>query len=296
MQDVKPMPTITENIVKFKETKNPFYLAKAIYLVLRRGRTHELLYGIYCKLFHAPSEIVPSDVVEEILQHFEENKPIYKRDGLSQSRLREIYGDRFAIDKLPEDFVGTRLESIIEAEYSLIIGEYGMDNNSARIAVVTAIDCEINDYYMHKSGIRHIHSLLSYDDNHNLLVATGDRLKVLDLWHQDGKQLSYTKRLKRFLAGYTAMVNIQGDLYFGTDFSARPNYIEILDGKKFFFPKPAYTKFVMSFHAYKDRYLLSLNSSLDELGGQKTLSIFDTQNKQFIYCDTVELYNWLLLC
>lgn len=289
MQEVAPMPTITENIVKFKETKNPFYLAKAIYLVLRRGRTHELLYGIYCQWAHAPAQVHPSAEIDEILQHFEQNKVIYKREFLSQQQLRELYGDRFAVDQLPEVFAGTRAESIIETEDSLIIGEYGMDDNSARLATVTKDECFINDYYMHQSGIRHIHSLHAYDDNNNILVATGDRLKVLDLWHQNGSDLTYTKRLKRFLAGYTAMANIQGNFYFGTDFSARPNYIEMQDGKKFFFPEPAYKRFVMSFHIHKDRYLLSLNSNLDDLGGRKTLSIFDTETKQFIYCEEVDL-------
>ncbi len=290
--DVAPLPSISENIIKFRETKNPFYLGKAIYMVLRRGRTHELLYGIYCKWVHKPAPVHTNPEVESVLAHFHEHIMEYKREFLNKSQLQAIYGDRFAIDKLPAIFGGTRSESIIEMDDTLIMGEYDMDENSSRIAILTADDCQINDFYMHQSGIRHIHSLHHYDDEH-ILVATGDRLKVLDLWTRQRAgqttQLAYKKRLKRFLAGYTGMINIRGDFYFGTDFSARPNYIEMQDGTKFFFPEPAYSKYVMNFHAYKDRYLLSLNSDLDELGSGKTLSIFDTQSKQFVYCDQVDL-------
>jgi len=290
---ITPMPSITENVVKFKETKNPFYLVKAVYMVLRRGRTHELLYGIYCKAFHPPSVVKPvaADIINPILQDFEDNKHVYKREFLSISQLQQLYGDKFAINKIPSVFAGTRSESIIETDDSLIIGEYGMDNNSARIALVTADDCVINDYYMHQSGIRHIHALHSSGnpDNNDFIVATGDRLKVLDQWSYNNGTTAYTKRIKRFLAGYTAMIKVDGEFYFGTDFTARPNYIEMRKGKKFFFPKTAYTMFVMSFNAIDDRYLISLSSALDDFGGLKSLSIFDTVDKCFIYCEPVDL-------
>ena len=291
--ETTPMPSITENVVKFKQTKNPYYLAKAIFMVLKRGRTHELLYGIYCKAVHPASPVTPTsaDIIDPILQDFEENKHIYKREFLSVPQLKEIYGDKFAINKIPSIFAGTRSESIIETENSLILGEYGMDNNSARIALVTKDDCIINDHYMHESGIRHIHALhsLGNTDNNDFLVATGDRLKVLDEWSNDNTSITYTKRLKRFLAGYTAMVKVNGEFYFGTDFTARPNYIEMRDGTKFFFPETAYTMFVMNFKAIDNRYLLALSSSLDDFGSLKALSIFDTVDQCFVYCEPVEL-------
>jgi hypothetical protein len=288
MQDAVAVPTISENVIKFKQTKNPYYLAKAIYMVIRRGRTHELFYGLYCQWVHKPSVVVANDDVEEILAHFHENILFYKREFLNKQQLQEIYGDRFAINKLPEVFGGTRSMSIIETENKLIMGEYDEDNDSSRIATLTADSCHINDNYMGMSGIRHIHSLQTYDKEH-IIVATGDRLKVLDLWTNKDNKLSFSKRLIRFLAGYTAMIKVDGELYSGTDFSSRPNYIEMENRNKFFFPEPAYMMYVMSFHAYKDRYLLSLNSSLDEYGSGKTLSIFDTKNKQFVYCDKVDL-------
>ncbi len=184
MQDVQEtiaLPTISENVIKFKETKNPFYLLKAVYMVVRRGRTHELLYGIYCKWIHKPSKVIPNEDVDAILEHFHENMALYKREFLTKPQLQEIYGDKFAIDKLPDIFGGARSESIIETEDQLILGEYDEDDNSSRIAILTADSCEINEHYMDTPGIRHIHSIHNYDDD-KLLVATGDRLKVLDLW------------------------------------------------------------------------------------------------------------------
>lgn len=288
-------PTITENIVKFKETKNIFYLLKAIVMVLKRGRTHELLYGFYCKLVHKPSLVITSapqhqQLIDDMLAYFQQHMAMLKKEFISVEQLQEKYGDRYAINTLVDDFAGTRTESIVEINNHLIVGEYGMDDNSARIAIITAEKSVINDFYMHVSGVRHIHAIHRYNDKGEILVTTGDRLKMLDLWSFDPNQLqiTFSKRIKRFLAGYTAISHINDRFYFGTDFSARPNYIETDKGKKFFFPAPAYMMFVMSFHVYQDRYIIALNSTLEELGSGKALSLFDTQTQQFVYSKAIK--------
>ena len=293
-------PTITENIVKFKATKNIYYLFKAIFMVLQRGRTHELLYGVYCKFAHKPSVVAKENnehdsvFINDMLTYFKDNMRELKREFISVEQLAELYGERYAIHTLVDDFAGTRSESIIEIDNHLIVGEYGMDDNSARIAMITSKTSFINDHYMHVSGVRHIHALHRYNDTGELLVATGDRLKMLDLWsfksgHNLAPTLTFNKRIKRFLAGYTAITHVKGDFYFGTDFSARPNYIETNEGQKFFFPPAAYTLFVMNFSLYKERYIIALNSDLEELGSGKALSLFDTHTKQFIYSEKVSL-------
>lgn len=295
-------PTITENIVKFKATKNIYYLFKAIFMVLKRGRTHELLYGFYCKLMHKPSLIHEHDsaVISTMLSYFQHNMPALKREFISVEQLQQLYGERYAIDTLGDDFAGTRSESILEMGDYLIVGEYGMGDNSAKIAIINAKTSVINDHYMHISGVRHIHALHRYNDNkdqggegqnRDILVATGDRLKMLDLWSFDttSPQLSFKKRIKRFLAGYTAITQLDKRFYFGTDFSARPNYIETDNGEKYFFPQAAYTLFVMNFHVYQQRYIMALSSDLGELGGGKALSLFDTKTKQFVYSEKVSL-------
>lgn len=287
-------PTITENIVKFKATKNIYYLFKAVFMVLKRGRTHELLYGFYCKLMHKPSLVHKtndSQLISDMLAYFKHNVPLLKREFISVAQLQDVYGHRYAIHTLGDDFAGTRSESIIEIDHCLIVGEYGMDDNSAKIAIITPETSTINDHYMHVSGVRHIHALHRYNDNGDILIATGDRLKMLDLWSLDSntQQLTFKKRIKRFLAGYTAIAQLDGNFYFGTDFSARPNYIETAQGEKFFFPQPAYELFVMNFKVYKERYILVLSSALEELGSSKALSLFDTHTKQFVYSEKVSL-------
>lgn len=293
-------PTITENIVKFKATKNIYYLFKAIFMVLQRGRTHELLYGMYCKLVHKPSLVIAttehdSVFIDDMLTYFKDNMRELKREFISVEQLTERYGERYAIHTLVDDFAGTRSESIIEIDNHLIVGEYGMDDNSARIAIINSKTSFINDHYMHVSGVRHIHALHRYNDSGELLVATGDRLKMLDVWsfkstpNTEEPTLTFNKRIKRFLAGYTAITQLKDTFYFGTDFSARPNYIETEKGQKFFFPPAAYTLFVMNFSVYKERYIMILNSDLAELGGGKALSLFDTHTKHFIYSEKVSL-------
>ncbi|CAA6806029.1 MAG: Unknown protein [uncultured Thiotrichaceae bacterium] len=288
------LPTISENIVKFKATKNPFYLFKAVWMVLKRGRTHELLWGMYCKLAYKPSAVIPQDVTY-ILEDFALNRKTYKREFRKTEQLPEIYGGKYAVEKIPDYYFGTRIESLIEMDGALLVGEYGFDDNSSHIAVVTKDNCTANDHYMHESGIRHIHALEPYpegstDDVKQFLVATGDRLKVLDLWEMDNnKEIRFVKRLKRFLAGYTAIQRVNGKYYGGTDFSGRPNYIETLAGKKFFFPEPAVNMFVIGFHVFDDRYILSVNSELDDFGAKKAISIFDTQSETFVYCKGIDI-------
>lgn len=293
MQDTTEVISVTEYVVKFKETKNILYLLTAIFLVIKRGRTHELLYGIYCKWFHSPSELHPQDV-DHMLETVMQNKEYYNRQFLSVDQLQGLYGDKYAISKIPSWFAGTRTESIIEQNDYLLMGEYGMDNNSARIAHITPNDCTIHDHYQHVSGVRHIHATHQKgedpkDGSIEFLVATGDRLKVLDLWKKTGDQLYFVKRIKRFLAGYTAIANISNQFYYGTDFTARPNYIEKENGKKLFFPEKAFSKYVISFFTLKDRYLLVFSGDLAELGGKRTLSILDTNTDTFIYCDYIKL-------
>jgi hypothetical protein len=91
------------------------------------------------------------------------------------------------------------------------------------------------------------------------------------------------------MAGFTAVIRVNGEYYFGTDFSGRPNWIETMGGSRYFFPQKAYRLQVTDFHAFLDRYLLAFNTELLVVGGRKTLSIFDTLSRHFIYCE-----NWPL--
>lgn len=278
--------TITENIARFRDTKSLLSLAKAIALVLKQRRSAELIYGIYCGLFYPPSPVLNCDAgdFKKFLGSFGNcsSSPFY----LSRSQLVNEYIDDFEVDSLPVDFAEARIESIALVNGSLIIGEYA--GNSGRIAVVTPDSCCITDHYNHVPGVRHIHSVCKKGDLGEIYIATGDSSKLLDLWTIDGCKLEFVKTIKRRLAGYTAIVELNDNHYFGTDFSNRPNYIETLEGKKYFFPTKAYTKQAVAFFPLLERYIISVNTDVYPLGNRSTLSVFDTAEEEFVFCDYLD--------
>ncbi|MCK5725420.1 MAG: hypothetical protein KAH22_01195 [Thiotrichaceae bacterium] len=284
-----PLISISQHVANFKNTKNPYHLLKAIALLIKRGRVHELLYGFYCQVMHPPNQVFHDDEISTlVIKVIDENINHYKREFISYQQLLDLYGQRFAIKALPKDFAGTRSESIVIIGEQCLVGEYGMDNNSARLFVIDKKSCSINLKYSHTAGVRHLHAIHA-KNNQEIVITTGDRLKMLDAWTLHKGVLTFDKRIKRYLTGYTGITKVANKLYFGTDFSARPNYIETEQGEKFFFPEKAYRQFVMSFHSFQDRYILAFNSHLDEFGMSKTLSIFDTETRQFVYCDVIQL-------
>ena len=261
-------------------------LAKAIVLVLKQRRSVELIHGIYCGLFHRPSSVLNCNVndFKMFLGGFGDSglSPFH----LSRAQLVNKFIDHFAVGSLPVDFAEARTEGIALVNGSLIIGEYA--SNSARIAVVTPDSCHITDYYNHVLGVRHIHAICKKGNSGDLYIATGDSSKLLDLWAINGCQLEFMKRIKRRLAGYTAIVELNGQSYFGTDFSKRPNYIETLEGKKYFFPAKAYTRNTVAFFPFLKRYIISLNADVYPLGNRSTLSVFDTIEEEFVFCDYLD--------
>ena len=272
---------ITSHVQRFRETKDVLSLVRALILIVSQGRTLELIYGGYCSLFHPPSLVAScgEEVRTSILGHRDEflHSPVLTRD-----QVLRAYGGEFKVCSLPADFAFAMRHSICRMGDGLIIGEYGEDS---RIAYVTPEACTINDHYRAVPQVRHIHAVVRYGDAEQFLVATGDGAKVLDLWVQTAGELRFVKRLRRYLAGFTAVARVKGEYYFGSDFSGRPNFIETLQGDKYFFPVKAYKLFVSRFFVFHDRYIVSVNNELVVSGGRKTLSIFDVVEKRFILCD-----------
>jgi hypothetical protein len=273
---------ITAYVQEFRERKSILSLIRALLLVIKQQRILELLYGVYCNLFHPPSLVSPCDNEAELISILNQMNGFVHQKTLSRERLIELYGAAFQVGLLPDDFQGARYESICQDDECLIIGEYG---ESSRVAYVTPESCVMSDHYQQVPGVRHIHSIERYEDSGQFLVATGDTSKFLDLWSAANGRISFVKRLDQHLAGFTAAVRINGEYYFGTDFSSRPNFIRTLGGTKYFFPKKAYRLHVTHFYAFFDRYIASMNTELTIAGGRKTLSVFDTVKRRFIACD-----------
>ena len=279
-------PSITANVLRFRETKSVRVLTKLIIQIVRQQRTVELIYGGYCTLWHRPSAVYPCDDEEALTRILSKKGEFIDHAPLSRGQLTALYGENLPIHELPNDFACARRESVWLNDTCLILGEYG---ESARIACITARSCVISNYYRHVAGVRHIHSIQRYGDSGEFLVSTGDGRKFLDVWVASRGEIRFVRRLRRRLAGFTAAVEVNGQYYFGSDFSSRPNFIETLGGAKYFFPEKAYKLHVTAFHALFDRYIVSVNTELEVSGGRKTLSVFDTLKQRFVFCDYLDL-------
>jgi hypothetical protein len=279
--------SIGDNVARFIQTHDVLFLANAGLLTLRQGRATELLYGAYCALLHGPSPVT-GEVGGDLLAAIDG----FRRSGshdvtLSRDELIRKFAADFDVRSLPEDFVAARCEGIVTHDNLLIIGEYSLQ--SARVAIVTRDSCVVNDYYNRLPGVCHIHLIHSHGPPGELVVATGDTRKLLDLWAVDGANLRFIGRIRKRLAGHSAACTVKGALYLGTDFSCRPNYIETLRGKKYFFPRQAYTKYTVAFLPVLDRYIFSINTDLQAFGGRRVLSVFDTATERFVYCEDLAL-------
>lgn len=278
---------IHRNILKFRDSKNPYYLIRAIYLVVTQKRIYEVVHGFVTDVLSEPAPVeLNCQDTRQVLQQFGEVISKCRRI-LSRENIIEAFGNEFMVRDLPADFTRARVETIVYGGVFLIIGEYG-NVPKRRLFYVTISLCRVIDYYMVDPRVRHIHSIHMCRSTGDILVTTGDAAKYLDLWHLHNDELGFVKRLKCALAGYTDIIRVSDEYYLGTDFSGRPNYIETLSGEKFFFPAIAYRMFVVSFYQYENRYIASINSDVLFPGGRFSMSIFDTARKQFIYCNYLD--------
>lgn len=282
--------SIAECIAEFKKTKNPLPLIKAIILIVRQGRIDEVVFGIYCRLFFKPSRVfVKDDKLEEYMDMVKTADALYKeRQFFTRDQLIECFGDEFNASALPLEFTKCRTESIVKINNLLIVGDYANTNASATVAIISKDSCTINNFYNQLPGVVHIHSIHIFNES-ELLISTGDTKKLTDLWVVEGNDIKFKKRIRSYLAGYTGAIKVNNQHFFGTDFSGRPNFIETLDGERYFFPSKAYKMHVCAFYAFSDRYIASINTDLFWLGGRKALSIFDAVDKQFIFCEYLDL-------
>ena len=273
---------ITGQLARFLRSGNPIALLRALRMIARERRTFEVLHSARCLLLMRPSAIARGDeqTVSRILNALAASPP----DGivLTRMQLLERYGDSFAVHALPGDFDSVRGSSVTRCGGFLVLGEYG--DPGARIAVAGPGTCTVDHSYARLAGVRHIHSLYPGTEDGTVLVSTGDSRRVLDLCEVRDSGLRLIRRLRSRFAGYTALARVGNELYAGTDFSSRPNYIAMLDGSVHPFPAAAYWREVDAFQVHEDRYLCSINYHMLDACGDRTVSIFDTQNRAFIHC------------
>jgi hypothetical protein len=277
---------ISYNISRFLETKKLTFLIKAIYLAFIQKRTRELLFGYYNFIFHKPSCIRnetnhPIDGIIDEVRDFVTGETTYSRETLISK-----FKNNYAVNLIPLDFTWARAEAVLESNNVLIIGEYGA--MSKRILYINNVICKTCKFYDKDDDVTHIHAINNYTTEKNILITTGDAGKYLDLWCVIDGDIVFKKRLRKKLAGYSAMTTLNKNCYFGTDFSSRPNYIETLNNTKYYFPDKAYKMFVNRFAAIQNRFIVSVNIDLLYFGGRQTISIFDSHLKEFIFCEYID--------
>lgn len=280
--------TISYYVKDFKSKKNPGSLLMAVYLIFKEGRLVELLYGLYGFLIYSPSRLVADS---ENKNYFEQqiqsrlNLIFNPFEGLIYpDYLRQKFGRQYDFDLLPEG-VRFRLPSILSGDQWLVLGEYG--DASGRLFFYKNQSFQTIDTYNNIKGFRHIHCIHPKNEN-EIFICTGDDKKLLDLWKIEEDHLIFKERLMERFAGFTAAVKVGEEHYFGSDFSQRPNYIwRFNDRKKFFFPEPCYTMFVMHFEVFQDRYIVSFHMHTSNFGG-RSVCVFDSLKEKFVFSGFIE--------
>ena len=267
---------ISHRISDFLRTKSIIYLFAAVILIFKQKRSLEIIYGIYCFLCFKPSKIKKdlgfslTNYIPQLAKCLANKKCDKENIILEISKYIGEGGGQFA----------TTEHGHVQTESGFIVGEYA--ENSARLFYKINNELKVYQFYQTEQGVRHIHSILKSGDL--LFISTGDSSKFLDIWRFKGESIVFDKRIIGKFGGFTTCCEINGRKYFGTDFSERPNYIYCLETKKkYFFPKPAYTKICKIMIPVNARYLFCINIENVPLSIQQTLTVFDTWTLSFIY-------------
>jgi hypothetical protein len=278
-------PSITELVHRFRATGSLRVLMHLAASIARQRRALELLYGGYCAALYRPSPVHPPAEPEALDRILSRRHEFTRRAVVSRDELLRTYRDQPGIHDLPAGFSCVRRESVWLQNSRLILGEYG---EGARLVCISGGTCLVSEHYTRMAGVRHIHSIQKYGNAGEFLVATGDGLKMLDLWRAGRRGLQFVRRLQKRLAGYTAAAEVGGEYYFGSDFSGRPNFIAVLGGGRYFFPAKAYLMHAAAFHVLFDRYIVSVNKELNMSGGRRALCVFDARTRRFVYCGDLD--------
>ena len=138
----------------------------------------------------------------------------------------------------------SRKECVIRCGQISIACEYGQPGS--RILVTDGNHVRIFAPYADDPLVWHIHAICHVADD-RYIVTTGDSRKYADLMtiNMDGCRI--VRRLYHRLGGFTALVNINGHIWAGSDLSERVNYIRnITTSKTYFLPERAFGAYVVN--------------------------------------------------
>lgn len=260
---------------------NPLAWLSALALVVKQHRLVEVLYG--CMLFFvAPRRpAVPDDTWKSLISSVG-TEP--SAQDVCLDDLRGMYPDVLGHGPSPssDDFrVRINPCSVAANANYVVAGEYG--DASPRLFLLSREGVRSFHCYDSDSRVRHIHCCTFLDAQH-LLVSTGDSAKYLDRYVIRNGSLEREARLCRWLGGFTAAAHVNGDVYLGTDYSERPNYLwRLRDRKKFFYPGASYTRYTSTMQVVSGRYVLVRISSLFD--SRTCHCVFDSRLERFVYAD-----------
>jgi hypothetical protein len=268
--------TISYQISEFWRTGNFTHLVNATRLIVRQGRLLELLYGVYCFFRYPPSKLASAngELIDHCLTVAHESF-VDLLNALNEALAK--VADRSDVTPPLRNCL---VHGFLFTDEMIVIGEYAP--RSARICVFQGDRFDICEPYDADHGVRHIHLVHLHKDS--VFVGTGDTHKYLDQYVVEDGRLRFNRRILRRFGGFTACCRIGDKLYLGTDFTSRPNYIYCLEtGEIFPFPSRAYTQYCCMMLAIDNKYILSMNLSQPLIEKRRTLTLFDTESKSFIY-------------
>lgn len=266
---------IADAVRNFRCRPRPVTAWRILELIVRHGRTAEVLYSIWCFLRFRPSISSDSEINgagQELARHL--MRRVFSCEVSGAEAKREL-----SLAHVMPDEIKVRGPSVLVTDDWSVVGEYG---DGKRLFFRRGCGpVRVVDFYVLDRRVRHIHLIHRLDEDH-FAVCTGDAGKYLDIWRVDGHEIRFVRRAVKSMAGYTAAARVNGDHYFGSDFSGRPNYIvRLSDGKKFPFPTGSYRHFAVNFVGFQDRYILCAATDLVAFGGAASFFLFDAQEERF---------------
>lgn len=157
--------------------------------------------------------------------------------------------------------------------------------------VVVNSEHAIYQPYQKIVGVQHIHAIATLKAPY-FLVSTGDTSKRLDLFRITGEECTLIRCISSSLAGYTAIHVKDHEVWVGSDFSERANFISNLSTEtyaetNYYLPKNCVREFIISISSYDESRLLVVTARLNQTYGHAL--IFCRLQREFIAANKIEI-------
>ncbi len=182
-----------------------------------------------------------------------------------------------------------RRQAVSRENGLLIAGEYGKPG--ARLLVVSQGTGQVYQPFQGDTGVQHIHAIANLKGPY-YLISTGDTSKRLDVLRISDNECTLTKTIFSSLAGFTAISVVDDEIWLGSDFSERVNFIARLSSNldlcfTYYLPRNCVREFVISISPYGQHELLVITARLNQSYGHAL--IFCRKNNEFVSANRIEI-------